>query len=156
MSQYINFYLRVNDTFVPVGSYPRNLEIYQVAHNYVPYEHIVNLTEKDFNLMMEDAEAGVRKNKSEMQKLKETISIIMNANNPLNEKLAEVSNIEEEIREIEESNSGLDFAYDIFLHFYDIINDARYGIDPLDNDYNHYIYAGIEAVGSLENVVEDK
>ena len=156
MSQYINFYLRVNDTFVPVGSYSRSLEIYQIAHNYVPYEHIVNLTEKDFNLMMEDAEARVRKNKSEMQKLKETISLIMSANSPLREKMAEADNIEEEIREIEESNSGLDFAYDIFLHFYDMINDARYGIDSLDNDYNHYIYAGIEAVGSLENVVEDK
>ena len=48
MSQYVEFFVKRDDVFIPVGSYSRNNPMYQ-ALDFAPYEKITLLDEGNYN-----------------------------------------------------------------------------------------------------------
>lgn len=157
MSTYLNFYLRVNNNFIPLGDYSRSCSVmYNVVNNDVPYEKIRAITSEDLKGYINKlTEAAGR-----IQKMKESdekrIELIMNAaNTPLEEKMEYVNEIQSNFMEMDELIKEYSFAADTLRVFLNMIDMFRYK-DELyfDNDYNHYIYAGIEARGNMESIVE--
>ena len=155
MSSYVNFYLRVNDKFAPIGSYSRSTEMYKAVSSQLPYEKIRALTAGDLMLYIRDLENAADNVKIVCERDRSHISLIMNAENTsLDEKLDTVDDIEENCRECEDYISELMFAADTLRVFYNMIDEFKYYNESgFTNDAEHYIYAGIEAYGNLESVV---
>lgn len=156
MSSYVNFYLRMNNSFAPIGSYSRSNEIYQAIQHAVPYEKITPLTSRAFDEMIRELESKAQKMADAKKRDQERIALIMNAaNTSLDEKLSAVAEIESNFADMDEYISDVNFAADTFRVFLNIIDDVRYSDNTyMDNDCDHYIYAGIEAYGRMEDVIE--
>ena len=154
MSSYVNFYLRVNDSFAPIGSYSRSSEMYQVMNYYCPYGKIWAFTPGKLLDIIKEFTNKANRMKEERKEDEKRCEMIMQANNPLNEKMEAVYEIESNFEEMDLSIQELEFAADTLRVFYNMIDDFRYcgSSGTFSNDYNHYIYAGVEALGSLENV----
>ena len=153
MSSYVNFYLRVNDKFAPIGSYSRSSEMYQTVSRAVPYEKITALKSRDISSLIRRLEESAEDIQKTNEKGKSRISLIMNAENtPLNDKLAAVEEMELSCEAADEYISEITFAADTLRVFLNMIEDFKYSDSPFENDADHYIYAGVEACGNLESV----
>ena len=157
MSSYVNFYLRVNENFAPIGSWSRSNEIYQVMQYKVPYEKIRPLTSKEISSIIHELEDSAARIERAKAKDQESIKMIMDAaNTSLDEKLEAVGQIESNFEEMDAYISEVNFAADTLRVFFNMIDDFKYSDELVfDNDYNHYIYAGIEAYGRMEDVVNE-
>lgn len=153
MSSYINFYLRINDTFAPIGSYSRSSEMYQEFSNWIPYEKIRALTSNDLSEAISHFEEQARRLRDAKENDKKRCEMIMQANNPLSEKMDAIYEIESSYDEIDESINELQFAADTLRVFWNMVDDYKY-YHKFDNDADHYIYAGVEASGDMESIEE--
>ena len=159
MSAYVNFYLRVNENFAPLGSYSRSSQIYKIMGAYLPWEKIVALdvsTLQRFRSEVEDILHFTQKDKD--RGIAKCKSIMDAANTPLEEKLSAVANIEDNLKELDEYIEELNDAISIFSFFIGMIEDFKYYPSEycsFKGDADHYLYAGIEAIGSIENIVEE-
>ena len=59
MSSYINFYLKVEDKYCPLGIYSRNCPEYQFFKDIVPFEKIAPITIKKLQAVIEDIEFAI-------------------------------------------------------------------------------------------------
>ena len=159
MSAYVNFYLRVNDNFAPIGSFSRSSVIYEMTNSDLPWEKMKPIKKSTLDDWVKDIETKSQ-HLAKMKKENEDkcAQIMTIANNPLEEKLDAVASIERDCDEINECIEECTCAIHTFLCFYDMIEDYQYSgdEDQFENDYNHYIYAGIEVSGKLENVAADE
>ena len=78
----------------------------------------------------------------------------MEANNPLEEKLETLADLDNQIKEIEFEISNQEYAMHMFQVFMEMIEDYKYDSHRFENDADHYIYGGIEACGRMEDVVD--
>lgn len=160
MSAYVNFYLRVNDNFAPIGSFSRSNIIYETTNSDLPWEKMKPIRKST----LDDWVKNIETKSQHMAKMKKEnedkcAQIMAVANNPLEEKLDAVADIERDCDEINERIEECEYAINTLLCFYNIIEEYQYrGSDEVqfENDYNHYIYAGIEVRGELENIVADE
>ena len=158
MSSYVNFYLRINDNFAPIGSYSRSSSMYQAMSNVVPYEKIVALRPNQITEVIHNLEESAAR----MRKVKENdramCDKIMNtANNSIEDKLSAIAEIESNFDEMDSYIEEVNFAADTLRVFLNMIDDFRYSDEcRFDNDYFHYIYAGIESYGRMEDVADEE
>ncbi len=157
MSSYVNFYLRVNDSFAPLGSYSRSSEMYQAMQARCPYEKIAALTSNDLLDIIHGFEDKINHMKEVRKADEKRCELIMQANNPLDEKLQAVDDIESNFADMDDFIEELQFAADTLRVFRNMIEEFKYtdSSNKFSNDFNHYIYAGIEATGDLESVFEE-
>lgn len=158
MSAYVNFYLRVNDKLAPLGSYSRSNMVYEITSHVLPWEKLIPVTQQMLNNWRDEAE-NKKQRMIDVKKADEMkCAQIMAANNSLDDKLDAVARIEENYDEMDDFIDECSYTADIFCHLSNIIDDYQYSDDEtqFENDYNHYIYAGIEVSGKLENIVADK
>ena len=155
MSSYLNFYLRLNDTFVSIGNYSSNNFIYQIFKGYVPYEHISALTVNKINEIINDIKEEINSVKELQQKDKDTINLIMDAKNTsIDEKLHVVTEYKDTIAERDDYIENLKNTIRTLEVYYDMICEYHwYNEQNFTNKHNEYIYAGIEASGNLESIV---
>lgn len=154
MSQYVNFYIRVNNSFIPIADYSRNNYIYRVFE-YLPYEKIKALTYDDF-IIRKDKIKGDREYAEKMiAEVNAKKEFIAKTDASLEEKLQQYNFATECIAEYQDDIESCNFALDFIYFLEEMIDAIRYNEDGLnmDNDYNHYLYAGIEAIGSIENII---
>ena len=90
MSSYVNFYLRINDLFVPIGSYSRSSEMYQTMYHYCPYGKIKALTKENLYEVINDLETRAQRIKDFRAADEKRCDMIMQANNALEEKMEDV------------------------------------------------------------------
>ena len=156
MSSYVNFYLRANEIFAPIGSYSRSSEVYKAIDKYVGYNELVSLTPEIFNDVIQEVEEKIARMRKRRAVDENRIRLIMDsANSTMDEKLQAVNDIECNFEEMDAYVDELNFAADVMRVFINMIDAYEYGGDGgLDNDPNHYIYAGIDAIGSMEYVVD--
>lgn len=160
MSSYINFFIRSNDKFLPLGDFSRSSEIYQRLHNDVPYEKLRALTYAELDSIEDDILEDKRVIKDKITNYTKEIALIATFNNSVEEKLEEIDTIKEMIKDGEESIAELDFAKGWFNSLCRMIDSAS---DYTDEDYNHlldadkYIYAGVEVpcVPTLKDVADE-
>lgn len=157
MSSYINFFIRSDDKFLPLGDFSRSSEIYQRLHNDVPYEKLRALTYNKLDSIEDDIIEDKRVLNDKIRNYKKEIDLIATFNNSTEEKLEAINSTKEVIRDCQESIDELDFAKGWFNSLCRMIDSAS---DYTDENYNHlinadkYIYAGIEApcVPTLKDV----
>lgn len=153
MSSYVNFYLRINDLFVPIGSYSRNSKMYQTMYHYCPYGKIKALTKENlYEIINNDLETRIQNIKDFRAADEKRCEMIMQANNTLEEKMEAISDIMSGFDEMDTDIEELSFSADTLRVFSNIIEEFSYN-NQFSNDYNHYLYAGIEADGTLENII---
>ena len=152
MSSYVNFYLRINDLFVPIGSYSRSSEMYQTMYHYCPYGKIKALTKENLYEVINDLETRAQRIKDFRAADEKRCDMIMQANNALEEKMEAISDIMSGFNEMDTNIKEVSFSVDTLRVFSNMIEEFSYN-NKFSNDYNHYLYAGIEADGTLENII---
>ena len=160
MSSYINFFIRSDNRFLPLGNFSRSSEIYQRLNNDVPYEKLKALTYNKLNNVVNNIIEDAHKYNNRILKYKKEIELIATFNNSVEDKLEAINSIESTIEDIEESISELNFAQGWFDSLCKIIDRAS---EYTDEDYNglidasKYIYAGIETplVPTLADIKKD-
>lgn len=157
MSSYVNFYLRINDNFAPIGNYSRSSVMYEVMRDVVPYDKIVALRSNQITEIIHNLEKKMAKLKKDKENDQATCDKIMRiANNTIEEKLSAIAEIESNLDEMDSYIDEVNFTINTLQVFLNMIDDFRYRDDcGFDNDYFHYIYAGIESFGRIENVVNE-
>lgn len=154
MSQYLCVYLRVGDKFAPIGTYSRSTIMYQVF-NHFPYENIRAVRPTDLTKIMSHLREIVEDYNKVLKKTLDSIDMIINAaNTPLEEKLETIDHYQDYAEEIKQIIQEAQDAMGIVSTYQDMIEAYHYSEaeEQFENDYFHYLYAGIEAHGTMENV----
>ncbi len=157
MSSYANFYLRMNDSFAPIGCYSRNSEIYKAVDDFCFYGQIRAFTIEKLNEIINNLESKINNIRKQDKIDEQHCQMIMQAaNNSIEAKMEAIYNIESNREERNEYVEELEFAADTFRVFLNMIDDFKYSSlnQNFSNDSNHYIYVGIEACGDLGSIQE--
>lgn len=153
MSAYINFFVRHEDDFIPLGDFSRNSIIYPTMKDCadVPWEKIIPLTLDNLHA----AQTRVHKHSTDaldyINTLKSRIEEVKSFNNSVEEKLEQIEMYRGEIEEWRQEAEEARYAENYFYFLMDLIEAAH------DIDANKYIYAGIE-IGrpTIEDIYEVK
>ena len=152
MSSYLNFYARANNIFIPLGSYSRSSQMYREINNSVPYEKIRAIKPQDLKDYINDLKESERRIQKMKQEDEQRIQLIMSAaNSSLQEKMEYVEEIQANFMEMDALIEEYASAVNTLQVYLDMIDEFRYS--HFDNNYEHYIYAGIEANGDMESIV---
>lgn len=138
MSSYIYFYVRKEDTFIPIGEFSRNNEIYQVFNEYndAPYEKI---TEAKFSGPIANLEEKKIKYQAAIMREVQAIEDLKTINAPLDEITERIWERRNSIESLREDIKEIDWTINR-LKFYRDINDDYYGVK---------VYVGIESGDSV-------
>lgn len=138
MSSYIYFYVRKEDTFIPIGEFSRNNEIYQVFNEYndAPYEKIV---EAKFSSPIANLEEKKIKYQAAIMREVQAIEDLKTINAPLDEITERIWERRNSIESLREDIKEIDWTINR-LKFYRDINDDYYGVK---------VYVGIESGDSV-------
>lgn len=153
MSQYVNFYVRVNDTLAPIADYSRNSYIYQLFGPILPYGKLAPLTLDTLKGRIVQVREDIDTNNKIIANYQQDLAFVERCDAPLKEKREERASIKENIEEVEEILRELRYARNFVNFLGDMVDAAQYGNPGLDNDYNHYIYAGIECEGLMKYIM---
>ena len=161
MSAYMNFFLRGEDRFYPIGTYSRNSAIYEIFEEYtmVPWEKIMPVTKNVLANLQHNINENIEGFQNRIKTTQEKIEHIKTMNNSveekmecLNEEINWITDIEERIEELEKVKSFMNVLDDILQE----AKDSHYYEDKSRwLDENMYVYVGIE-IGNptVESIVE--
>lgn len=141
MSQYVNFFLRRGDEFIPLKDYSRSSPIYSVMN--APYEKIREYSYSDLESKILHLKEMKEDNAAAITRIWERINSVYHLNNSVEEKMEYVNDYYSQISDLEDDNKNLDR----YMTELDFIANLIY------MDYT--IYAGVE-IGepTLEDVVK--
>lgn len=144
MSQYIEFYIKGKNEYLPIGIFSRNNSIYRVMNESVDvpaYDKVAPLKVQHISLALKDVideKLGFKKRIAELEEKK---SLVATFNNSVEDKTTAIFNINEDIKSYEELIEEINVAIGYLTSLYDIIDAVRY---VKDYDVDNYIYCGIE------------
>lgn len=144
MSQYLRFFLRVDDKFVELRNFSRSSRIYGAIEEFAPYGKARPLTSRSIKMAVESLEY-VRKHNCEMsEQLRAQIKSIYEFRNSAEEKLELIEGINSSLDDIDKDNQECDYEICFLELLRDIIEDqlgrgAESVVDPFE-----YVYAGID------------
>ena len=156
MSSYLSFFIRNKNDFLPIGTFCRSSEIYQITEKglIVPYAKIMSITKKDIKTILDICEERIENYNEAIISFKERIDFIKNCNNSLEDKLEEYNDYDETIRGYEDGIEEVNEVKNYFNTLDIILEDISY-TDTFDQ--SKYIYCGIE-VGyniNLDDIIEE-
>ena len=149
MSAYIQFFIRHEDTFLPIGIFNRNNAIYKVFDGIAVWEKIRPVGEPILN----DAEKIVKEfigvSEKALARANEEKGMIANFNNSVEEKLQSINEYNSYIAEITEDIRGLESAQQYLWFLRDILESIK------GTEFNKYpyLYVGIEVEGKVEELI---
>ena len=121
MSAYLHLFVRKGNEFVPIATYGRATLIYEMFDPYAPWEKIAPIN----GLILADIGERLRDKlqlyKSEIEKVAREIEFIATTNNPIDEKLRAVAELQDSRAELESQITEIDHA----LHFISFLSDIR-------------------------------
>lgn len=144
MSQYLEFYVRHNDDYLPIASYCGSSAYMEMFDDYVPgYSGLRAVTEAMLGSVRADVQQQIKENEQFIKRTEKLKQDILQANNSMEEKLEQIAGQDEYLDEIEDENKALD-SVDHFINFlYGILEEAEYGEhEGIQKD--KYLYAGVE------------
>ena len=141
MSQYVNFFLRRGDEFIPLKDYSRSSPIYSVMD--APYEKIQEYSYSDLEAKILALKKMKEDNAAAITRILERINSVYHLNNSVEEKMEYVNDYYSQISDFEDDNKNLDRC----------VIELEFIADLVYMDYT--IYAGVE-IGepTLEDVVK--
>lgn len=155
MSSYANFYIRVNDKFAPIGTYSRSTDMYQNFYDILPYEKLIALTPLKLHNVILSVRKKISSFSEEIDKNQDLCTQFLNAKNiSFEDKRMAVEEFNEAIRELEENIDNLQNVINYARVLLNIIDDYKYSGISFENDYEHYLYAGIEACGEMDEIID--
>lgn len=149
MSAYIQFFIRHEDTFLPIGIFNRNNAIYQVFDGIAVWEKIRPIGEP----ILDDAEKIVKEfigvSEKTLARVNEEKNMIANFNNSVEEKLQSINEYILYIAKITDDIRGLEAAQQYLWFLRDILESVE------DTDFNKqpYLYVGVEVEGKIEELI---
>lgn len=156
MSSYANFYLRVNDKFAPIGTYSRSTDMYQNFYDILPYEKLVVLTPLKLHDIILSTRKKIHSFSEMIKENQELRDQFLNAKNiSFEDKRIAVEEFNTAIHESEKEIDNLQNVINYVRVLLNIIDDYRYSGISFENDYEHYLYAGIEACGDMDEILDD-
>lgn len=154
MSSYVNFYLRINDLFISLGSWRRSSEMYQALRSESPYGKIRSFSYKDLLEIATDLNDKIDHLKEMKENDENQCQMILQANNSLDEKMEAINEIRNNSEEIDSIIKEVGITVATLHVFCDMIKEYKYNSVKLSNDCDHYVYVGIDANGDLESIVK--
>ena len=158
MSQYINFSLRHGDEFIPIATFQRPTFLYDIFHNYVPYEKVRAITPDTLKNIRYDIDETIHRINNSILRLQETKEDIIRFNNSFFEKYEAISNIKDDIEEQKEYLHEIEDTKVIVGFLQDMLDEAMFSEEDAKAkiDYTKFLYAGIECYNpSLEDIEAD-
>lgn len=146
MSQYLEFYVRHNDDYLPIASYVGSSAYMEMFDDYVPeYSGLGTITESTLSSIRGDIRQKIKENEQFAKRTEKLKQDILQANNLMEEKLDHIAGEDQVLDEIEDENEALD-GVDHFINFlYNILEEAEFGEhEGIQKD--KYLYAGVEPV----------
>ena len=150
MSQYVNFFIKYNDIFIPIGNFSTNNYIKNLVNGFAPWGKVRAMSVRDINDFRELTCKEILKWEERKKACESLIRGVARFNNSAEDKLELIENIQFDIREynkmIEEATIG--------EHFFMFLN---WLIDAASvENANKYIYVGIEVGDNItvEDVIE--
>ena len=141
MSAYIQFFIRNENTFMPIGIYSRNNSIYQYFDEYTPWEKIKPVTRGLLNKIRDDINEDLTAIQKSYDRAKEMKEWIATLNNSLEEKMEYIENTEEVLSECCEAIKQLTYTKHYLSFLDDVIESVEY---EKNIDHKAYLYVGIE------------
>lgn len=147
MSSYINFYLKVEDKYCPLGSYLRNCSEYRFFKNIVPFGKIAPITIKNLKTVIEDIEFAISNEMKSIGRYSLNIKDIKTFNNSINEKMELIEDYRNTINELKEDLEANKKCLNFVNWLIEILTDVEY--DPYADKHgitqDNYLWVGIEA-----------
>jgi len=144
MSQYVRFFLRVDDKFVELRNFSRSSRIYGAVEEFAPYGKVRPLTSHSIKMAIESLEYVREHNEEMIKQIRAQIKSVYEFRNSAEEKLEIINGINSSLDDIDRDNQ--ECAYEIcFLELLrDMIEDqlgrgTECMVDPFE-----YIYAGVD------------
>ena len=137
MSAYINFFIRKDKDFIPLVSYSRNSDIYNIissARN-IPWGHIDNITYDVLHDWIAVADYEINRTKNEIKKIEKMFEL--SNSYTLSDAYGYVSTIEE-YNELIERIKGIKVIFDFMK---DILDEYKY---KEDSNVSDILYFGME------------
>ena len=106
MSQYVNFFLRRGDEFIPLKDYSRSSPIYSVMN--APYEKIREYSYSDLESKILRLKEMKEENAAMITQIWERINSAYHLNNSVEEKMEYVNDYYSQISDLEDDNKNLD------------------------------------------------
>ena len=155
MSMYVNFYIKVNDKFAPIGTFNRNSAIGEAFTNRVPFEKVGPITALQLNSMRVDYRAREFDIKEGIDECKQLIEQILKMDNSVDEKMDAIAETNEEIGYKTESLNRTKQVVNWIDFLSTIIEEAedeeKYSDNVLGLKADAYVYAGVEASTEVVN-----
>ena len=147
MSSYINFYLKVEDKYCPIGIYSRNCPEYRFFKDIVPFEKIAPISVKKLRAVKEDIEFAINNEMKSIGRYSLNIKDIKTFNNPISEKMELIEDYRDTINELKEDLEANKNCLNFVNWLIEILADIKYSYYA--NKHNiiqdNYLWAGIEA-----------
>ena len=144
MSQYLEFFIRHNDDYLPIASYGGSSTYMEMFDNYVPsYSGLRAVSEVMLGSIRGDIRQKIKENEQFIKRTEKLKQDILQANNSMEEKLEQIAGQDEYLDEIEDENEALD-SVDHFIDFlYNILEEAEFSEhEGIQKD--KYLYVGVE------------
>ena len=141
MSAYIQFFVRNENAFMPIGIYSRSNTIYQYFDEYTPWEKIKPITRPLLNKIRGDVNEDILSYQKRYNHAKEMKEYVATMNNSMDEKMEQIENIEEILGVCLEGIEKAEYVKN-YLNFLDDIIEAVEYEEHID--YKNYLYVGIE------------
>lgn len=122
MSQYINFFVRNENDFIPIAEYSRNNETFQLFLDFAPWEKVRCVSNKDLDFFSNQLKEKILENKKYIKEKKKIIEKIGDFNNNIEEKLDYIESYSSCIEGYEETIDELVYT----LHFILFLSEINY------------------------------
>lgn len=141
MSAYIQFFVRNENAFMPIGVYSRNNTIYAYFDEYTPWEKIKPVSRGLLNKVRDDINEDLATIQKRYDRAKEMKEWIATLNNSLEEKMEYIENTEEVLSECCEAIEQLTYT----KHYLNFLDDVIESVEYEEHiDHKNYLYVGIE------------
>ena len=149
MSAYIQFFIRHEDTFLPIGVFSRNNVIYQVFDDIAPWEKLRPISEMHLNDVDNIIKSLIKEGEDALAREAEERKLIASFNNSVEEKLMALESHDEFVREVKDDIKNAEAAQRYVWTLMDILESIEY------TDFNKqpYIYVGVEVQGKVEELI---
>ena len=142
MSSYLHFFLRDGDKFLPLATYGRGSQLYQLFTDAAPYAKIAPVTNAVLDRIKNDARSSIERSRAEISRIEDRIRLIGTFNNSIDEKIELIHDQDDFLVEMREDIEEKNMAMAFISFLYDILDEAHYGEEGLDAEA--YLYCGIE------------
>ena len=141
MSAYIQFFIRNENTFMPISIYSRNNALYHYFDEYTPWEKIKVVTRPLLNKIREDVNEDILCYQKRCDRAKEMKEYVATMNNSMDEKMEWIENIEATLSDCCEEIKKAEYV----KHYLNFLDDVIESVEYEENiDYKNYLYVGIE------------